>query len=642
MSRFLSWLGSVLSELRRRNVLHVAAVYAVAAWVVIQVAAIAFPALFFPRWALTVVIVAAILGFPVTLVLAWRYDLTSEGLRRAEPAGEEEAGDQPARRGVAILLLVIGVVATAGAGWTALRAWSAAREDGGAARGARHTEREQLDPHRIAVLPFADHSAAGELAGVASGLTGDLIHELERVEGLELVSYTGVQPFREPAVTLDSVARVLRSGTLVEGSIERTGDSLQLSVNLVDGNSDTRIGSVQITEQRDSLLALRSELVDRVARELRKTLGSRLELRALRAGTESDRAWEAFHQARESERYADTLALRGDTAAARRLYRRSDSLLAAAARLDRDWVDPTVHRAWIALEQAAVGARARTDRDTTWLRRAEVLATRALGEAPEHAGALEVRGVVRARAHDVAGFDAPWATLDSAESDLRRAVDQDPGRPRAWAELSQVLESRGRFAEARLAARRSQEADPFLANDVQFVYTSAAVALQLKDFETAERLARRGRELFPHELAYEVLHLTLLAGPEGPSPKPDTAWALLRRVEEAVGGEYPQARLLVAGALARAGLSDSARAVLRRGKEGAPDHPFTHYNGANVHLQLGQPDSAVALLGRYLEARPEERARVAQDWWFERLRERPDFRRLVAADSVARLSSGPP
>lgn len=636
MSRFSDWLGSVLAELRRRNVLQVGAGYAVAAWVAFQVAAIVLrDALFLPPWVLTLVVVIGILGFPVALFLAWRYDITPDGIRRAEPRDAGDATAEPARHRVAVALTVVTLVATTGAGWTAMRAWSAARGDpGSSARKSEPLEASTLDPRRIAVLPFRVEAFGGsdeyDLGGVASGFTAALIDELGSVDGLELVSRTGVEPYRNRAVPLDSVARSLRAGTLIEGRVERTADSLVLAAHLVDGATDRRLGSVRLAEPKDSLLALRSSLVQAVARELRKELGEEIRLRQLRAGSDDTEAWRAVHGARELRLLADTLAVSQDTGSARRLLAQADSLLAKAETLDPDWIDPTVDRAWIALFRAQLGRRSSAERDPVWLRAGESRATAALDAAPGHAGALEVRGVLRYRASKSADLEAPWASLDSAEADLRRAVDADPERSRAWAELSRLLQDRNRFGEARMAASRSVAADPFLTNDVHFLWSSAELALQLKEFEKAERLARRGRQLFPNESAWDVFLLTLLAGPQGPTPSPDSAWAILGALEEKVGAEWPQARLLVGGALARVGLSDSARAVLERATAKAPDRPFTHYNGANVLLQLGQPDSAVALLSRYLEAFPDRRASLADDWWFDDLHGRPGFERLIS------------
>ena len=116
--------------------------------------------------------------------------------------------------------------------------------------------------------------------------TSALIDELGSVEGLELVSRTGVEPYRNRAVPLDSVARSLRAGTLIEGRVERTGDSVAIAAHLVDGSTDRRLGSVRLAEGQDSLLALRSSLVEAVARELRRELGEEVRLRRLRTGSD--------------------------------------------------------------------------------------------------------------------------------------------------------------------------------------------------------------------------------------------------------------------------------------------------------------------------------------------------------------------
>src|SRR5205085_6086196 len=78
-----------IAELKRRHVFRVATVYLVAAWVVIQVATTVFPILHFPNWAITAVVIAAIVGFPITLIVAWAFDLTAEGV---------ELTDEPSRR----------------------------------------------------------------------------------------------------------------------------------------------------------------------------------------------------------------------------------------------------------------------------------------------------------------------------------------------------------------------------------------------------------------------------------------------------------------------------------------------------------------------------------------------------------------
>lgn len=631
MGRLIAWIRALFSELKRRRVFRAAAVYAVAAWIVLQVAAITVPALYLPHWVLTVLVVIAVAGLPVTLAGAWAFDITPEGIRRTREADPDQPGISTGSPVVRSTLFLLVLVVSALGAWGAWSVWLRP-----AATGPEEPVDEPvaLSATRIAVLPFDDLSADEELSGVTAGLTEALIQELDRVEGLELVSRNGVEPFGEPEIPLDSIARTLNAGSLIEGSIEQLDGKLKLSVNLVDGTTDTRLASIQLERKGEELLALRDDLVAEVARSIRKELGEEVRLREGRAGTEEDRAWELYHRARQQAEFADTLRLAGDSTSAGRLYARADSMLARAESLDPDWTAPTVQRGWVAYRRAKMAAPPGTGVDSTWSRQAIAHAEAVLERNPEDPGALELRGTVRYRRSRLPEVDDPEALLDAAASDLQTAVDEDPGRARAWAELSLLLKSQGRLGEARMAARRSREADPFLANDLNYLFTAATLALEVQNFERAEKLVRRGRRLFSEERAYPALHLQLLAGPRGPVYPPDTAWHLLRELEETMGGSSPPpAHLLVAGALVGAGMPDSARSVLDRAVAAAPKHPFTGYYGANVLAQLGDTAEAVRLLERYLAVYPERRSGLRSDWWFESLRDHPSFRRLVASPS---------
>ncbi|HEX5724083.1 MAG TPA: BTAD domain-containing putative transcriptional regulator, partial [Longimicrobiaceae bacterium] len=136
-----------------------------------------------------------------------------------------------------------------------------------------------LDPHRIAVLYLDDYSAGGELEYLAGGLTESLIHELSQVEALEVISRNGVKPYRSGTVPLDSVAARLRVGSIVEGSVQRTGDSVRLTVQLVDAATLAHLESRVLVRPLDQVLALQGELAEEVAGALRRRLGREVRLR---------------------------------------------------------------------------------------------------------------------------------------------------------------------------------------------------------------------------------------------------------------------------------------------------------------------------------------------------------------------------
>src|SRR3954451_24389722 len=99
------------AELRRRNVYRVAVTYGVVAWLLIQAASILFPTFEAPTWVMKVFVTAVILGFPVALILAWAFELTPEGVRRADDAPRLDAPASKVGRNWGVVITAAAVVA---------------------------------------------------------------------------------------------------------------------------------------------------------------------------------------------------------------------------------------------------------------------------------------------------------------------------------------------------------------------------------------------------------------------------------------------------------------------------------------------------------------------------------------------------
>ncbi|HEX2080097.1 MAG TPA: BTAD domain-containing putative transcriptional regulator, partial [Longimicrobium sp.] len=264
--------------------------------------------------------------------------------------------------------------AAAGPSLSALPAPSAARRRGwrwAAAAGAvvlaaagaagllraREPAAARLDPHRIAVLYFDDHSAGGSLEYLAAGLTESLIHELSQVQALQVVSRNGVKPYRGGTMPLDSVVARLRVGSVVEGSVQRTGDSVRLAVQLVDAQTLAHLDSRVVVRPLDQVLALQDELSQEVASALRRRLGRELRLRQAREEAGSARALDAVLRAEQLRTDAEAVVRSADlrdAGSALALLARADSLLAAAQAQAPRWERPTVARGWVALQAAGL------------------------------------------------------------------------------------------------------------------------------------------------------------------------------------------------------------------------------------------------------------------------------------------------
>jgi TolB-like protein len=495
----------------------------------------------------------------------------------------------------------------------------------------------ELAPTSVAVLYFEDFSQDQDLGYLADGFTEALIHELAQVGMLRVISRNGVKPYRNPDIPIDSIARALNVGSIVEGSIERFGNQLRVTVQLIDGTNGVHLLSRRVDRSGDNLLQLREDVVQEAAWLLRQRLGEEIQLRERRAETASDEAWELVQRAEERREQAEDLWSAGDSAGFARLLLQADSLLARAEDIDPEWADPLIHRGWAAkiLASRRGSAYGIYDRATAELAIAQ--AERALERWPENSRALELRGSLRARLWEQSADSLDLDTLRvAAERDLRLAVERDPKLASAWAVLSRLLRQSGKFSAAKLAAERAYEADAYLADASYVLFNLCHTSIELKEFEDAERWCEEGQRRFPEAGSFIEPQLVLLASSIGPEADVERTWELYERMMETYvpqqrEGLRPLYLMYVAAVLARAGLEDSARAVIEQARilDTAAD-PEVHYYEANVRLRLGEPEAALHLLEAFLESNPNQKEYLAQDWWWEELWGDPRFQSLVA------------
>ena len=235
-----------------------------------------------------------------------------------------------------------------------------------------------------------------------------------------------------------------------------------------------------------------------------------------------------------------------------------------------------------------------------------------------------------------AGSEQESSLREAAEQDLSVAVDLDPSRALAWVMLSDIYRVGGRFGEARAAAARALEADAFLREAQNVLFQLCNMAWEIEDLEEAIPCWKEYRRRFPKSPAWANADLMLLASSVGPEPDAEEAWRLYETLEENLSEQdwvllKQNLEMTVAGVLARAGLADSAYAVIRRARaQLEAGAPWPLYFEANVRLHLGEKDLAIQLLREFLEELPDRKAYIASDWWWRPLRDDPRFQALVA------------
>jgi class 3 adenylate cyclase/TolB-like protein len=558
-------------------------------------------------------------------------------LRRPPFGWVVRAGDGRGHRptkAAAWLAIGIGLALTLWLAGTEWRPWA----DGAVASGrlmglsAGSAEPPDFDLARVAVLYFDDHSSGQDLAYLADGLTEALIHELGQVSALRVVSRNGVKPYRGLSPPLDSIVQALRVGSVVEGSVTQSAGRVRVTVQLIDGFSGDSQGSEVLEHPAGDLLALQDNVVQQVARFLRRTVGREIRLRETVRGTENPLALELVFRANSLR--DDFAALRRDDAdAGRRMLLRADSALQQAERLDPEWSYPMVVRGWIARDLARLGGDLRGRYEADWSQMALAHAERAVVLQPDDPEGFELRGILRHELSRGEAGESRRQMMEAAESDLRRAVELDERRARAWLGLSELLLDQARFAEARLSAERALYADAFLEIPPGVLHQIYYVAVQVGPAEDARRHCDLGRNRYPMASDFIVCQLFMLASFPQVRPDIDRAWVLADSLLLVLSQHERESfraygTMLVAQVTARAGFADSARTLIRLAGGPGPTPDWLAYNAAHARVLIGEEETAVDLLSRYLAAFPDT-ALLADDWWFAPLHSNSRFRSLV-------------
>ncbi len=268
-----------LVELRRRHVFRVAVGYAAVAFVVLQLGEIVLPA-FSAEWALQLVVVFTILGFPVVVALAWVFDITADGIQVTaaldregdhDPAGTA-AGVLPRLAFLAVTLLAVGGVGS----WWILNTVRGTDTVNGVL-GPSVIPRA-YDPDEairsLAVLPLQDFSEDAEQDYFAPGMHEVLLERLSQFPEVRVVSRTSVAQYAVTDKTIPVIAHELGVEAVVEGSVFRAGDDVRITVQLIHGASDTHIRARSYERSFSDVLALQNEVAGAIADEIKGELST--------------------------------------------------------------------------------------------------------------------------------------------------------------------------------------------------------------------------------------------------------------------------------------------------------------------------------------------------------------------------------
>lgn len=269
--------GSWLSELRRRKVFRVAAVYLVAGWLLIQVADATFAPVGLPGWSLTLVIVLVAIGFPLACILAWAFDVTPRGLERTPGTADESVTKPPAAPGT---------VVAAAPNPAAERSFPA-----------------PAPAQSVAILPFVDMSSGRDQEYFCDGIAEEIINALCCVGSLRVASRTSSFQFKGRLVDVREIGRSLGVGSVLEGSVRKAGDRVRITAQLVSTADGYHLWSESFDRELSDVFAIQTEIAQRLLAALRLTLSPRESELIARGGTTDAQAYDLYLRGRSQLRF---------------------------------------------------------------------------------------------------------------------------------------------------------------------------------------------------------------------------------------------------------------------------------------------------------------------------------------------------
>ena len=270
-------IDNFFAELKRRNVYKVAVAYAVVAWLLVQIATQVFPFFEIPNWAVRLVVLVLIAGFPVALVFSWAFEITPEGIVRESEIESGKSITHHTGRKIVALTIVLAVVATG------LLIFQFVRPRSTSPSAATISNKS------IAVLPFDNLSGDPQNAYFSEGVQDEILTRLAKIAELKVISRTSTQRFKSAPNDLRQIAQQLGVENILEGSVQKANDQVRVNVQLINALTDAHLWADTYDRKLTDIFAVETEIAKTVADVLQaKLTGSEQHVIAARPTANSE------------------------------------------------------------------------------------------------------------------------------------------------------------------------------------------------------------------------------------------------------------------------------------------------------------------------------------------------------------------
>ena len=572
------------AELKRRNVYKVAVAYIVAGWALAQGIAQVFPVFDVPNWAIRLIVLLIIIGFPIAVVLAWAFEITPEGIKRTEDV--DLSDQQVPKKHVWIYVVIIGALASVGlfflGRYTAING------------APRQSDAATVPNKSIAVLPFENLSDDKNNAYFSDGITEEILNALAQIPNLKVAARRSAFQFKGNDLDLRKIGQVLGVAHILEGSLQKVGDQVRINVQLVDAQDGVQAWSEKFDRKLDNVFAVEDEIAKAIATKLRVQLTGGAGQPLVGDSTNNPQAHELYL------RGLTLLAARGPG------LREAVNAFEEAVKLDPNYAQ-------------ALGALAETypllpayhlgSMELMWPL-GEAAAQKALRLNPDTASAYVGLGLAET-------FHCHWP---DAEQAFRRALTLAPGDAETVNQYAQFLGTVGQLEPGLREIERAQQLDP-LSPIIGVIRTGMLMSLHRDDAATAqlESILTAHPDFGPAHGVAVLVYLDLKL-----YPKAEAALLSLAKL----GGETSDAKALIARGWAEPAQRPAAVQSLETAPENANlrEDPIWY---ALYLMSLDERSRALDQLEIYADKHNSSFGAFLWDRCFDPLRNEPRFKAVL-------------
>jgi adenylate cyclase len=477
---------SLFTELKRRNVLRVAAAYLVVGWLLTEVLTTILPILGAPNWVANAVILSFAFGFIPAVILSWVYELTPDGIKKEK---DIESGDENRRTSVGKLdyITIAGVVLVIV--FMAFFSASQSPDD-------QDTLVTAVSKESVAVLPFVNMSKDEGNEYFSDGLTETLLHMLAQIPDLKVAARTSSFAFKGKNMDIREIADALQVAHILEGSVQRAGNRVRITAQLIRASDGYHVWSENFDRNSDDIFGIQDEIALKVGSALSASLmGTGDETAVAGVGTDNPDAYDLYLQALKQR---ETFSYGG--------LKASEQLLKGALTIDSNFLDAKTELASNYLHQLETGLM---DQDDAF---AAVLAItdQVLAVSTDNVGARAIQVFVQA----VAGpaESSSMSTTDAIQ-ELDDLLTENPWEFEVRLLLSRLLRMTQQSDRALQLQLAALELDPY---NARIHFETGSIYRDLERLEDARAALQTSLDIEPLQPnAYLQLGLIALNSGDG-------------------------------------------------------------------------------------------------------------------------------